>query len=124
MALWPSTIRIARGAQHSRRACPGGPTATSSRVCPNWALVAERRTWKMRLVVLPVPIVICRFLIPSDGSLTVTIGPWQAIAVHTGALGLGLPTPGVATQVSVIFSETATTTLGEVSALSLRGLVR
>jgi len=52
-------------------------------------------------------------LIPSDGSLTVTIGPWQAIAVHTGALGLGLPTPGVATQVSVIFSETATTTLGE-----------
>jgi len=69
----------------------------------------------MRLVVLPVPIVICRFLIPSDhdGKLAVTIGPWQAIAVHTGALGLGLPTPEVATQVSVIFSETATTTLGE-----------
>jgi len=55
------------------------------------------------------------FLIPSDhdGKLAVTIGPWQAIAVHTGALGLGLPTPEVATQVSVIFSETATTTLGE-----------
>src|SRR6266851_10383333 len=61
---------------------------------------------------------ICRFSIPLDGSLTVTIGPWQAIAVHTGALGKGLPTPEVTTQVSVIFSETATTTLGEVSALS------
>ncbi len=61
---------------------------------------------------------ICRFSIPFDGSLTVTIGPWQAIAVHTGALGKGLPIPEVATQVSVIFSETATTTLGEVSAPS------
>jgi hypothetical protein len=55
-----------------------------------------------------------RFSIGLDGKLTVAVGPRQAIAVHTGALGSGLPTLK-ATQVSVLFSETATTVLGEVS---------
>ena len=55
-----------------------------------------------------------RFLIELDGSLTVSVGPRQAIAVHTAALGSG-GTP-TAQQVPIMFSENATTTFGEVSA--------
>lgn len=61
---------------------------------------------------------ICRFWIGLDGSLTVTIGPRQAVAVHVGAMGIGSPTPKAASPVSVIFSEAATTTPGEVSTIS------
>jgi hypothetical protein len=57
----------------------------------------------------------CRFSIGSGGSLSVTINPRQAIAVHTGAMGFGIPVPQTAQQVPVVFSETATTTFGEVS---------
>jgi len=58
--------------------------------------------------------VFCRFSVGYDGSLSVTIGPREAIAVHTGAMGVGMPVP-TAQQVSVVFSENATTTYGEVS---------
>lgn len=63
---------------------------------------------------------ICRFWIGLDGSLTVTIGPRQAVAVHIGAMGIGSPTPKAASPVSVLFSEVATTTSGEVSTISFR----
>jgi len=53
------------------------------------------------------------FWVGIEGSLTVTIGPRQAIAVHVGALGTGSPTPKASGPVSVIFSEIATTTPGE-----------
>ncbi|KAI9510357.1 glycoside hydrolase family 13 protein [Russula earlei] len=53
------------------------------------------------------------FWVGSDGRLTATIGQRQAIALHTGALGTANPTPDPAPQVSVLFSETATTTNGE-----------
>ncbi|KAI0289065.1 glycoside hydrolase [Russula brevipes] len=53
------------------------------------------------------------FWIGWGGSLTVTIGPRQAIAVHTGAEGIGASVPEEAQQVSVMFYETATTTFGE-----------
>jgi len=53
------------------------------------------------------------FQIGSDGTLTVTVDPRQAIALHTGAQGLGLSTPEPIQQVTILFSETATTTLGE-----------
>ena len=56
----------------------------------------------------------CRFSVGYGGSLSVTIDPRQAIAVHTGAMGVGMPVP-TAQQVSVVFSENATTTYGEVS---------
>lgn len=46
--------------------------------------------------------------------MSVSVGPRQAIAVHTGAMGVGVPVP-TAQQVSVVFSENATTTYGEVS---------
>jgi hypothetical protein len=49
------------------------------------------------------------------GSLSVTIGPRQAIAVHAGAIGVGVTIPEMAQQVSVLFSENATTVDGEVS---------
>jgi hypothetical protein len=61
------------------------------------------------------PIYYRRFQIGFDGTLTVTVGPRQAIALHTGAQGMGLPTPEPVQQVSILFSETATTTPGEVS---------
>jgi hypothetical protein len=57
----------------------------------------------------------CRFSVGNGGSLSVTIDPRQAIAVHTGAMGIGTPVPMIAQQVSVVFSEYATTTYGEVS---------
>jgi len=44
--------------------------------------------------------------------LRVIIGPRQAIAVHTGAMGIGMPSPKTG-QVSVLFSENATTAYGE-----------
>ncbi|KAI0275828.1 glycoside hydrolase [Russula aff. rugulosa BPL654] len=53
------------------------------------------------------------FSVGNDGSLNVTIDPRQAIAVQTGAMGVGRPVPLTAQQVSVIFSENATTTFGE-----------
>ena len=59
---------------------------------------------------------VCRFSIAYGGNLTVSIGPRQAIAVHTGALGSGARTP-TAQQIPIMFSETATTTFGEVSVL-------
>ena len=63
-----------------------------------------------------------RFLIGFGGSLSVTVGPRQAIAVHTGAKGNGVSVPNTAQQVSVIFSENATTTFGEVSNFFFAGL--
>lgn len=65
---------------------------------------------------------IFRVWIGLEGSLTVTIGPRQAVAVHTGAMGIGSPTPKASGPVSVIFSEIATTTDGEVSTSSFRRL--
>ena len=56
----------------------------------------------------------CSFTIGSDGSLVATVGARQAVAVHVGALGTGTGVPQVASQVPVLFYETATTTLGEV----------
>jgi hypothetical protein len=53
------------------------------------------------------------FTIGSGGSLVVTVGPRQAIAVHVGQLGTGTGTPQTAQQVPVMFSETATTSYGE-----------
>ncbi|KAI0246821.1 glycoside hydrolase [Lactifluus subvellereus] len=52
------------------------------------------------------------FSIASDGSLTVSVGPRQAIAVHTGAPSSGACTP-TAQQIPIMFSESATTTPGE-----------
>ena len=63
----------------------------------------------------------CRFSVGYGGSLSVTIDPRQAIAMHTGAMGVGMPVP-TAQQVSVVFSENATTTYGEVSGESAFGL--
>ena len=62
--------------------------------------------------------VVCRFTIGSDGSLVVTVGVRQAIAVHVGALGIGTGAPLTAQQVPVLFYENANTTLGEVRAHS------
>ena len=59
----------------------------------------------------------CSFTIGSDGSLVVTVGAHQAIAVHTGALGQGASEPMTADLVPVLFSVNATTTLGEVFGL-------
>ena len=47
--------------------------------------------------------------------MTVTIDPRQAIAMHTGAMGVGMPAPATAKLVSVVFSVNVTTTFGEVS---------
>lgn len=56
----------------------------------------------------------CSFTIGNDGSLAVTIGARQAIAVHVGALGIGTSVPLLVQQVAVLFYESATTTDGEV----------
>jgi hypothetical protein len=53
------------------------------------------------------------FTIGNDGSLAVTVGSQQAIAVHVGALGSGSSAPSSTQQVTVLFYETATTKLGE-----------
>ena len=45
----------------------------------------------------------------------------QAIAVHVGALGMGMSTPKTAQQVSVMFYENATTTYGDVGGFFVRG---
>jgi hypothetical protein len=63
---------------------------------------------------------VCRFWIGFDGSLTVTIGPRQAVAVHVGAMGVGSPTPEPASQITVLVSEIANTTPGEVSTIIFR----
>jgi hypothetical protein len=121
---WPSTTQIPHGARHSRQAYPQGLTATSSTARLVWALVKERRTSELLLaVILWSPYCICRFWIGFDGSLTVTIGPRQAVAVHVGAVGIGSPTPKAASQVSVIFAEVATTSPGEVSTISFVGVL-
>jgi len=52
------------------------------------------------------------FKVGGDGKVTVAIGPRQAIALHTGALGSETPLKR-ASQVSVLFSVNATTTYGE-----------
>jgi len=52
------------------------------------------------------------FTVGGDGKVTVAIGPRQAIALHTGALGSTTPLKR-ASQVSVLFSVDATTTFGE-----------
>jgi len=59
-------------------------------------------------------VLISRFWIGIGGGLTAIIGPRQAIAVHTGALGTANPAPKTVPQVSVLFYEDATTTPGEV----------
>ncbi len=90
MVSWPSTMQIPHGARHSRRACPWGLTATSSTARLVWGLVKERRTSEMLLAVVlwsAHAYCICRLSIGCDGSLTVTIGPRQAVAVHIGAMG-------------------------------------
>jgi hypothetical protein len=94
----------------------------------------ERRTLKTPLVIFaswPILLILFRrFKIGSDGSLTVTVGPRQAIAVHTGAgartTGYGVETssPKTVQQVVILFSVNATTTYGEVSiVLSFCGLL-
>jgi hypothetical protein len=94
-------------------ACPTRPAA-----------VVERRTWKTPLVIfasrLILYILFCRFQIGYDGRLAVTVGPRQAIAVHTGArtrYEVETSSPRSVHQVSVLFSVTATTAYGEVSAV-------
>ncbi|KAI9511955.1 glycoside hydrolase family 13 protein [Russula earlei] len=52
-------------------------------------------------------------LVTVGGSMAITIGPRQAIAVHTGAMGVGVDIAKEKEQVSVLFSETATTSFGE-----------
>ena len=90
-----------------------------SRDPPRPAPVAERRTCKIAVYFFSCqpahPIYYRRFHIGSDGILTITVPPRQAIALHTGAQGMGLPALEPIRQVTVLFSETATTTLGEVS---------
>lgn len=100
------------------------PTATSSTVSPSSVFVAERRAWKTRLLVTADAHRICRVEVVKIGFygvLAVTIGPRQAIAVHAGALGKRSPYYRMAPRhVSVMFYETATTKLGEVSAHQFR----
>jgi hypothetical protein len=129
--LWPSTTRIVHGARHFQRVCLGGPTATSSMACPTrLAAVVERCTRKPPLVIfasrLILSILFRRFQIGYVGRLAVTVGPRQAIAVHTGArTGYEVETSSLKSvgQVSILFSVNATTTYGEVSAvLSFGGL--
>jgi hypothetical protein len=55
-----------------------------------------------------------RFTIGSGGSLVVSVGARQAVAVHVGELGVGTGAPLTAQQVPVMFYENATTKLGEV----------
>jgi hypothetical protein len=64
----------------------------------------------------------CSFTIGNDGSLAVTVGAQQALAVHVGALGVGTGAPSSAQQVPVLFYENATTTYGEVGNLVGRGV--
>jgi len=68
-----------------------------------------------------------RFQIGYDGRLAVTVGPRQAIAVHTGArTRYEVETSSLKSveQVSILFSVNATTTYGEVSTvLSFGGLL-
>lgn len=61
------------------------------------------------------------FVIDSDGSLAVTVGAHEAIAVHTGALGSGSSEPKTAERVPVLFNVNATTTFGEVGFLPPEG---
>ncbi|KAH8996004.1 glycoside hydrolase [Lactarius akahatsu] len=55
------------------------------------------------------------FTIGPDGSMTVTVGAHQAIAMHTGALGYGTSGPKMMELglVPVLFNVNATTTFGE-----------
>jgi len=53
------------------------------------------------------------FWVGSDGNMSVTINPRQAIAIHAGARGVGVPIRKSAEQVSVLFYVTAVTTPGE-----------
>jgi hypothetical protein len=80
--------------------------------------VVGPRAWRLLLRMLShitcLELFFCRFSVGSGGSLSVTIDPRQAIAVHTRAMGAGIPVP-TAQQVSVLFSENATTSYGEVS---------
>ena len=66
----------------------------------------------------------CSFTIGSDGSLVVTVGPRQAIAVHVGQLGTGTGLPPTAQQIPVLFYEIANTTMGEVGSPSFLSSVR
>src|SRR5579863_8058545 len=117
---------MTHGVRHSRRAYPRVCTAMSSRVCPRPAPVADRRTCRATSFLSfrsthPIyhPCWFRRYQIGSDGKLTVTVSPRQAIALHTGAQGMGLPIVEQTQQVSILFSETATTTLGQVSCPSI-----
>lgn len=60
-----------------------------------------------------------RFWVGFDGSMSVTINPRQAIAIHAGARGVGVPIRKSAEQVSVLFYLTAISTPGEVRFLSI-----
>ena len=51
------------------------------------------------------------YTVASDGTFSANIPAYNAVAIHTGALGTGVPST---TTVSVTFDETATTTYGEV----------
>jgi hypothetical protein len=119
-------MRTQIGTRRSKPAYPADRTVTSSTVHPICAFAVGPRTWirfqkpVRSALAVNAGLFFCRFQIVNDGSLAVTIGPRQAIAVHTGALGNGMGNP-TAQQVSVMFSEYATTILGEVSALWLAG---
>jgi hypothetical protein len=80
-------------------------------ICSGTAYVTSSSTYALLCNVFGF---FCRFSVGYGGSLSVTIDPRQAIAVHTGAMGAGVPVP-MPQQVSVLFSESATTTYGEVS---------
>ena len=64
---------------------------------------------------LPILSTTVRFHVGSDGKLTATVPLRQAIALHTGARGMGLPVLEPIKQVTILFYENATTRDGEVS---------
>ena len=89
-------------------------------VCTGTAYVGKPFFCRDNRLTLPA----CSFTIGGDGSLVVTVGPRQAIAVHVGQLGTGTGLPPTAQQIPVLFYEIATTTLGEVGGPSFLSSVR
>jgi hypothetical protein len=53
-----------------------------------------------------------------DGVLNVTIGPRQALALHEGATGGGLPNPDPPYYITALVTESVKTSSGEVSTIS------
>ena len=65
----------------------------------------------------------------SGGTFTANIAARDAVAIHTGAIGIGSSSgstsgggSSTSNTVSVNFAETATTTFGEVRSISIKGV--